>query len=70
MPDQLNRREFLFGRRKFKEDEQGATAIEYGLIAGLVALVLAGTLDITGRRIVRKFQCLRQGIMGWEQTAC
>ncbi len=28
---------------KFLRDEEGATAIEYGLIAGLIALALVGT---------------------------
>ena len=33
---------------KFWRDEEGATAIEYGLIAGLIAVGLAGTLKILG----------------------
>ena len=33
---------------KFWRDEEGATAIEYGLIAGLIAVGLVGTLKILG----------------------
>lgn len=32
---------------RFLKDEEGATAIEYGLIAGLIAIaIIAGTTDI------------------------
>lgn len=30
------------------QEEEGASAIEYGLIAGLVAVVLIGALTLTG----------------------
>lgn len=34
--------------KNFKSDESGATAIEYGLIAALVAVVLVGALTALG----------------------
>ena len=33
---------------KFMRDEEGATAIEYGLIVGLIAVVLVATLALIG----------------------
>jgi len=36
---------------KFWRDEEGATAIEYGLIAGLIAAVIVGTVTLLGTRI-------------------
>ncbi|WP_307638712.1 Flp family type IVb pilin [Variovorax boronicumulans] len=33
---------------RFLRDEEGATAIEYGIIAGLMALVLTGIFSETG----------------------
>lgn len=36
----------LFAR--FAKDESGATAIEYGLIAGLIAVVIIGTVTTLG----------------------
>ncbi|MES0809888.1 Flp family type IVb pilin [Roseibium sp. SCPC15] len=36
----------LFSR--FVKDESGATAIEYGLIAGLLSIVILGALQLTG----------------------
>ena len=36
----------LFAR--FAKDESGATAIEYGLIAGLIAVVIVGAITTSG----------------------
>lgn len=36
---------------KFFRDEEGATAIEYGLIAGLIAVVLVGALTALGSKL-------------------
>jgi pilus assembly protein Flp/PilA len=33
---------------KFMRDEEGATAIEYGLIVGLIAVLLVGVLSAIG----------------------
>jgi pilus assembly protein Flp/PilA len=40
---------------RFIRDEEGATAIEYGLIAGLIAAVLVGVLTSLGTTISGKF---------------
>lgn len=34
--------------RRFAQDESGVTAIEYGLIAGLVSVVIIGTVTLVG----------------------
>lgn len=36
---------------KFIKDESGATAIEYGLIAALIAVVIIGAVTLLGERI-------------------
>ncbi|MCP3021615.1 Flp family type IVb pilin [Cupriavidus basilensis] len=36
---------------RFLRDEQGATAIEYGLIAGLISLAIVGTATTLGTEI-------------------
>jgi pilus assembly protein Flp/PilA len=43
----------LFSR--FVRDESGATAIEYGLIAALIAVVIIGTLTAIGTSLSTKF---------------
>jgi pilus assembly protein Flp/PilA len=40
---------------RFAKDESGATAIEYGLIAALIALVLVGALTTLGPKIGNTF---------------
>ncbi|NLJ63754.1 MAG: Flp family type IVb pilin [Alcaligenaceae bacterium] len=48
--------------KDFIKDESGATAIEYGLIAGLIAVVIIGTLTTLGGNISGLFDEISQGI--------
>ena len=41
---------------RFFKDESGATAIEYGLIAALVAVVLVGALQFLGTSLDTTFR--------------
>lgn len=40
--------------RRFLQDESGATAIEYGLIAGLVSIVIVAALTSIGTKLYSK----------------
>ena len=40
---------------RFAKDESGATAIEYGLIAALISVVIIGVLSTIGTRLAAKF---------------
>ena len=40
---------------RFLKDESGATAIEYGLIAALIAVVLVGSLQLVGTSLKGAF---------------
>jgi pilus assembly protein Flp/PilA len=40
---------------KFMKDENGATAIEYGLIAALVAVAIVGALSTLGTGLTNMF---------------
>ena len=42
--------------RKFLRDENGATAIEYSLIAGFIALAIIAAVGMTGQRLVELFE--------------
>jgi pilus assembly protein Flp/PilA len=50
----------LFNR--FVKDESGATAIEYGLIAALIAVVVIGTWTTLGTRLNTKFEAVSNGL--------
>lgn len=65
----MTRREFLFGRRKFADDESGATAIEYGIIASVVALAVFLPSRRIGLWVERKFYCVRAAIRGFDPGA-
>jgi pilus assembly protein Flp/PilA len=44
--------------RNFLKDESGATAIEYGLIAGLIAVVIIGSVTTIGTKLQTKFNAV------------
>lgn len=39
----------------FLKDEEGATAIEYGLLAGLISVVIIATVTLVGLNVDRVF---------------
>ena len=50
----------LFSR--FVRDESGATAIEYGLIAALIAVVIITALQSIGTNLTTKFNAVKNGL--------
>ncbi|HTT97685.1 MAG TPA: Flp family type IVb pilin [Rhizomicrobium sp.] len=52
----------LFSR--FVRDESGATAIEYGLIAALIAVVIIGAVTTVGTSLSATFQSVQKGLAG------
>jgi pilus assembly protein Flp/PilA len=44
--------------KKFIKDESGATAIEYGLIAALIALVIIAGTQLAGENLLAKFNLI------------
>ena len=43
---------------RFLKDESGATAIEYGLIAALISVVIITVLTTIGTNLTAKFQTI------------
>ena len=52
LPSGQSQHESKIMLRKFLNDESGATAIEYGLIAALVAVAIIGALGALGDQLV------------------
>jgi pilus assembly protein Flp/PilA len=50
----------LFAR--FMQDQSGATAIEYGLIAALISVVAITTLTSVGTKLNAKFSSVSNGL--------
>ena len=46
---------FLSATRRFLRDEEGVTAIEYGLIAALIAVVIIVAVALIGTRLNCQF---------------
>ncbi len=51
--------EFL---RRFTRQEKGATAIEYGLIAGLIAVVIIGAVTLAGSNLSNTFNSIANAL--------
>jgi pilus assembly protein Flp/PilA len=47
---------------RFRKDEDGATAIEYGLIAALIAVVIIGALTTLGTNMSSRFQTVASAV--------
>ena len=67
----LSRRDLLFGRSDLDErardllaSDEGASAIEYGLIAGLIGVVLVSSLTRVGKRTRRNLNCAKRAMRG------
>lgn len=65
------RRDLFFGPAPLVEEdgdvlssESGAAAIEYGLIAGLIAVVLTASLTRLGKRQRRNYNCVKRAMRG------
>lgn len=51
-----------------RSDEEGATAVEYGLIVALIAAVIIGVVVLLGGEIQAAFQKIVDGIPGGATT--
>ena len=61
-------RQFIYFFRLLWEDESGVTAVEYGLIAGLMAALLVGVMGLFGEQLKRLFTAISDQIGGAADT--
>jgi pilus assembly protein Flp/PilA len=47
---------------RFSQDQSGATAIEYGLIAGLIAVVIIAAVTTVGTKLSAKFSTIASNL--------
>jgi pilus assembly protein Flp/PilA len=50
--------------RRLRKDEDGATAIEYGLIAGLISVVIITTITMVGSNLESVFNFISSTLDG------
>ncbi|WP_439684672.1 Flp family type IVb pilin [Cupriavidus oxalaticus] len=48
--------------KQFIRDEEGVTAIEYGLIAALIAVVIIAAVQTIGERLTGTFETIRDAL--------
>ena len=53
---------FVNSVRRFWKDEEGVTAIEYGLIAALIAVVIIGAVTLVGTDLQTTFNRIANAI--------
>ncbi len=47
---------------RFFKDEEGATAVEYGLMVALIAVVIIGAVTVLGTNLSSKFQTVATSV--------
>lgn len=50
--------------KRFMQDEEGVTAIEYGLIASLIAVVIIGGTQLVGTKLDEVFRGVATSLNG------
>ena len=55
--------------QKFLRDEEGAAAVEYGLLAALIAVVIIGAVTVVGDRLCATFNTVATSL-GGAAAAC
>ena len=50
-----------FAQDRLKKDEKGATAVEYGLMVGLIAVVIITAVTLLGNRLNGLFTTIANG---------
>ena len=53
---------FTTAIRTFIQDEDGVTALEYGMIAALIAAVIVGTVSTIGTRVEKGFKLVMDAL--------
>ena len=55
-----------FAQERLRRDEKGATAVEYGLMVGLIAVVIIGAVTLLGGQLSDLFTSITDGLDGAE----
>jgi pilus assembly protein Flp/PilA len=56
-------------KNRLQRDETGATAVEYGIMVGLIAVVIVGVVGFLGDDLLGLFEDVRTGIAGGAPAA-
>jgi pilus assembly protein Flp/PilA len=51
-----------FAQDRLKRDEKGATAVEYGLMVGLIAVVIIAAVTLLGDQLAALFESISEAL--------
>lgn len=61
-------KKFVDARIRLTREETGATAVEYGLIVGLIAVAIVAVLVVLGPQLANMFQSVSDSLPGGATT--
>ncbi len=62
--------QFFASVKRFIRDEEGAAAVEYGLLAALIAVVVAVAVSTVGNRLCETFKTIATRLGGGAAVQC
>jgi pilus assembly protein Flp/PilA len=62
--------QFFSGVVRFLRDEEGAAAVEYGLMAALIAVVIVAAVTSVGNRVCETFKTIASKLGGTAAVTC
>lgn len=62
--------QFFEGVKRFIRDEEGAAAVEYGLLAALIAVVVVVAVSSVGNRLCETFKTIATRLGGGTNVNC
>ncbi|WP_194721734.1 Flp family type IVb pilin [Noviherbaspirillum malthae] len=62
--------QFFSGVVRFLRDEEGAAAVEYGLMAALIAVVIVAAVTSVGNRVCETFKTIATTLGGTAGVTC
>jgi pilus assembly protein Flp/PilA len=62
--------QFIDSLKRFIRDEEGAAAVEYGLLAALIAVVVVVAVSAVGNRLCETFKTVATRLNGSASVTC
>jgi pilus assembly protein Flp/PilA len=62
--------QFFSGVKRFIRDEEGAAAVEYGLLAALIAVVIVVAVSAVGSQVCQTFRTIAIRLGGGANVNC
>jgi pilus assembly protein Flp/PilA len=70
LKEKIMNTQFFAGVKRFIRDEEGAAAVEYGLLAALIAVVVVVAVSSVGNRLCETFRTIATRLGGGANVHC